>query len=92
MSEENVEVVRKIFDAYNRDDLEGMLARIAPEFEFHPSGRFMDTDQVYRGRAGWTQFWNTFRAAWETNTIEIERMEDLGERVLALGTFHVKGR
>jgi ketosteroid isomerase-like protein len=93
MSRENVEVVRRGFDAYNRDDLEGILKTFAPEFEMHPSGRFADTAPVYRGRKGWIEFWNTFQAAWEQITISVERMVDLdGHRVLTLGTFHGRGR
>ena len=91
MSDENVEIVREAFDAYNRDDLEASLDRLAPEFEFRPSGLFMDTSRVYRGREGWTEFWHTFRAAWDSITISVERIEDLGEQVLVLGTFHGKG-
>jgi ketosteroid isomerase-like protein len=92
MSRENVEIVRRAFEAFDRADLEGMLGYIAPEFEFHTSGRFADTEAVYRGRQGWTDFWNIFRAAWEHITISIERIEDLDDRVLILGTFHGRGR
>jgi ketosteroid isomerase-like protein len=92
MSQENTEVVRRTFDAYSRGDLEGMLDHLSPEFEMHTSGRFMDTQQVYRGHAGWIEFWNTFHAAWERITVSIERIEDLGDRVLVLGTFHGRGR
>jgi ketosteroid isomerase-like protein len=92
MSQENVEVVRRSIDAYSRGDLEGVLETIGPEFEMRPSGRFADTAPVYRGRQGWVDFWNTFQAAWEHITISIERLEDLDDRVLTLGTFHGRGR
>jgi ketosteroid isomerase-like protein len=49
MSQENVEIVRRGFRAFSQGDLEGVLDDLAPEFEFDPSGRFMDTQQVYRG-------------------------------------------
>jgi ketosteroid isomerase-like protein len=91
MSEENVEIVRRGLDAFSRGDLEGVLDDLAPGFEFHPSGRFMDTQQVYRGREGFVEFWGRFRAAWEEITVRIERIEDLDDRVLTLGTFHGKG-
>jgi len=91
MSRENVEIVRRSFDAFNRGDLEQILDDIAPEYEFNPSGRFMDTQQTYRGRAGFVAFWDAFRAAWEDITISIERIEDLNDRVLTLGTFHMTG-
>src|SRR3954447_14895674 len=91
MSQENVEVVGSVWDAWNRGDLEGILDGISPESEFHPSGRFMDTQRVYRGREEYVDFWREFRAAWEEITIGIERIEDLDNRVLTLGTLHGTG-
>jgi len=91
MSQENVEIVRKALDAFSRGDLQGTLDRIAPETEFRPSGLFMDTQTVYRGHDGWVEFWHTFRDAWESITISAERIEDLGEQVLVLATFHAIG-
>jgi ketosteroid isomerase-like protein len=79
------------FDAFNRGDLEGILADLTPGFEFHPSCRFMDTQQAYMGRQGFADFWDTFQGAWEDITISIERIEDLDDRVLTLGTFHGTG-
>ena len=81
-----------MFDAFSRRDLEGVLVYLAPDCAFYPSGRFMDTQPLYRGHEGWTEFWNGFQAAWERITISTERIEDLGDRVLVLGTFHGKGR
>jgi ketosteroid isomerase-like protein len=91
MPEENVEMSRRFMDAYNAGDLEATLDLIAPEFEFRPSGLFMDTEKTYRGREGWTEFWHMFREAWESITINVKRTEDLGGQVLILGTFHGKG-
>src|SRR6266508_1710848 len=91
MSQENVEIVRRNFDAFNRGDLEALLADFAPEYEFNPSGRFMDTQQTYRGRAGFVEFWGRFRAAWEDITVSIERIEELDDRVLTLGNLHGRG-
>ena len=86
-----MEIVRRILDAYNRGDLQGTLDHLAPDFEFRPSGLFVDTKDVYRGADAWVEFWHTFRAAWESITIDVERLEDLGEQVLVLGTFHGRG-
>ena len=92
MSKENVENVRRAFDAFSRGDLKGTLDHFAPESEFRPSGRFVDSQEVYRGREGFADFWETLRSPWESLTISIERIEDLGDQVLVLGTFHGKGR
>ena len=91
MAEENIEIVRRFFDAYNRGDFEATLDLIAPEFEFRPSGLFMDTESTYHGPEGWFEFWSTFQAAWESITVDLERIEDLGDQALTLGTFHGKG-
>jgi ketosteroid isomerase-like protein len=48
MSQENVEIVRRGFDAFDRGDLEGVLDLLGPEFEFHTAQLFSDTDSVYR--------------------------------------------
>jgi hypothetical protein len=38
------------------------------------------------------EFWKTWRDAWETVTIRVERVEDLGDDVLVLVTFDGVGR
>ena len=52
MSEENVEVVQRVFEALNRGDIESAieLADTPPEFEFVPSGALIpDLASVQRG-------------------------------------------
>jgi hypothetical protein len=48
MSRENVELVRRGIDAWNRDDLDERLAGLTQEAEWHTTG------PVYRGREGLT--------------------------------------
>jgi ketosteroid isomerase-like protein len=92
MSQENVEIVRRSIDAFSHGDLDGVRETLAPEFEMHPSGRFMDTQRIYRGREAWTEFWGDFRAVWENVAVSIERMEAVDDRVLTLGKIGGKGR
>lgn len=92
MSQEDVNLVREGFEDWNRGDLESLLENITPDWEWRPAGVFPGTDAVYRGKEGFTKFWNTFREPWENITIDLERVEDLGDRVLALMTFHGRGR
>jgi ketosteroid isomerase-like protein len=49
MSEENMEVVRRSFDAYNRDGLDALLPHLHPEVEWTTSGAFLEA-ATYRGR------------------------------------------
>jgi ketosteroid isomerase-like protein len=93
MSQENVELVRQGYEAWNRGDLEWQLDHITPDFEFRTAQLFPDTEAVYRGREGVRQFWDTFREPWGSVLIEVERIEPIGDdRVLALLRFHGRGR
>ena len=92
MSQENVEIVRAGFEAWNRGDLKSAAEVISPQWEWHPARLYPGTDAVYRGLEGYTRFWNTFREPWESVHIELERIEDLGDRVLALMMFSARGK
>ncbi len=51
MSQENVETVRRVSDAYNRRDVGAMLDELHPEVEWHPwlQLQFGGGATVYRG-------------------------------------------
>jgi ketosteroid isomerase-like protein len=51
MSEGNVEAVRSMVDALDREDVNEAFAYLASDVEFHTTGRFADKG-VYRGHAG----------------------------------------
>ena len=38
MTQENVEIVRRAYEAFNRGDIDGALADLASDFEYTPSG------------------------------------------------------
>jgi ketosteroid isomerase-like protein len=92
MSHEDVEIVRRALDAWNRGNLEELVEYISPEWEWRPARLYPGTDAVYHGREGATRFWNNFREPWESIRIEVERIEDLEDRVLALLRFYAKGK
>ena len=54
MSQEDVESVKRFLDAYNRRDVEGMLAELDPEVEWHPAlpEALMEGGQPYIGGTG----------------------------------------
>jgi ketosteroid isomerase-like protein len=92
MSEENVQLVRKGYEAWNRQDLEGALEMLAPGFEFRPLPGYFDLKDIYQGREGFTSFWETWLDAWKTMKIKIERLEGRDDRVLAWIRFEGIGR
>ena len=92
MSEENVNLAGQFYEAWNRGDVDWIGERITDEFELRPISAFLDLEAVYRGRNGWERFAQTWLQAWEAAPVELERMEDLGDRVLVLLTFNATGR
>ena len=92
MSAEDVEIVREVLAAWNEGDLDAMLRRLSDDWEWHTAQLFPGVDRVYRGRDGFVRFWETFREPWETIRLRVERLEDLGDGVLALITFHGRGK
>jgi ketosteroid isomerase-like protein len=84
MSEENVNLIRESYEAWNRQEIQWSLERITDDFEFWPLDGFMDLEPVYRGRDGWTRFWGIWRDAWDSISLEVVRLEAVGDRVVAL--------
>jgi ketosteroid isomerase-like protein len=88
MSQENVEVVRRLLDAVERDDRPAALACLDPALEWVPLRAA--TEGAYRGHAGFEKFWADTDENFETFEPQFE-LRDLGDRVLAWGTLHVRG-
>jgi ketosteroid isomerase-like protein len=48
MSQENVEIARRGYEAFNKGDPDGMVANFAPNFEYVTTGGIPGVDAVYR--------------------------------------------
>jgi ketosteroid isomerase-like protein len=95
MSQENVEAVRRAFEAWNADDLDAFLAELDPEVEWHPSiePALEGGETTYRGHDGARKAWEDYRGgAWERLTVRIQEIRDLGESVLVLGHLDLTAR
>jgi ketosteroid isomerase-like protein len=85
MSQENVELFRRGADAWDRGDLDELLALYDAEAELD-FVRFEGWVErpVFRGRAAIRAFFEQWREAFADYRYEVERYVDAGERVLAL--------
>ncbi len=93
MSQENVDLARRAYEAWNREDFEWIADRVTDNFELQTRrDLFPDLDELYVGNTGWSKFVEVWRAAWETIAVQIERIEDLGDDVLTVITFEGVGR
>ena len=92
MSRENVEVVRRSLEGWNRGDVDAWLGSSHGEVEFYSAivGRMEGPDAVRRGQAEMRQFWDEWHSVWDL-TIEVSEIRDLGDTVLALGQIRTRG-
>ena len=92
MSEANVELVRRAFDAFAARDVEAALAVMHEEVEFLPVTANLTTGGVpYRGHDGMTRYLQDVGRVWEELRVYPSEFRDLGEIVVALGRMHGRG-
>src|SRR6185503_9629086 len=92
MSQENVEVVQRTYEAFNRGDLEEMLSYVDPEIELHSAIVGGAEGNVYRGHGGFRRWFADSFESFEDITSVYSEFRDLGDRVFAFGHVHARGR
>lgn len=90
MSEDDVEKVRRAYEAWNRDDVEAALALL--HVEWRTSGVFPGLEPVYRGHDGVREFWRALKEPWEYFLIHLERVVPEADAVVALLEFEAVGK
>ena len=91
MSQENVEVVRELFDAVSRDDIEAALRLVRPDGEWVNPDNAMEPG-TRRGLSGVRTALIALRDSFADLRFDISEMVDLEKRVLVTGTFSGVGR
>jgi ketosteroid isomerase-like protein len=91
MSQENVEVVRRLFAALRSVDVGSFERRIEevretfdPEVEWVAPQHSLLASEEYRGFDGVRRFWTQFLSAWDEYGIEVEELIDAGDQVVAV--------
>jgi len=87
MSGENVEIVRRAFEAWNRGDPEAAIDVLDPEIEWRLPPNFPDA-QAWHGRDAVVQGLTAVAGAWDEFRIDVQELIDAGDRVVALVRFH----
>ncbi len=91
MSQENVEVVKRLYDAFNREDLDTGRALCDPEVVIDRSNSIGPDARIYRGHPGLEEFWNEWKRAWSDTRWEIDEWIDGGDNVVVLGRLYARG-
>ena len=95
MSQENVELVGRMYEALNRGDVEGALALAdpPPEFEFVPSGVLIpDLSGIQRGPEGLRRLMEAFFSEFDALHAEVHELVDAGDQVFSSFTLQGRGK
>ena len=80
MSQENVELTQRAYDAFNQRDQEAFLALMDDEVK--TESRLAAMEGGYRGREGARRWWNDLLGMLPDYSIEAREMRDLGDVIL----------
>jgi ketosteroid isomerase-like protein len=86
-----VELVQEIIDALNRGDVDAMLERMHPDFEWRPL-EASPVARVYRGHEQVRRYVEDWLGTFERLRITREEATELSGRVVAVVSGHGQGR
>ena len=94
MSQENVEVVRQLMALGEQARESGVTPYtdlVTPDVEIDQSRRVFNPE-IYRGLDGWVRMNDELREVWAEWRITVERIVDVGDRVVSIATSRARGR
>ena len=90
MSQESVQMARELIEAWNRRDIDALLAASAPDVEWTPAGPAAVESSVYRGREEIAHGFESTWQGWEEFRLDESEIRDLGQSALWLGRATVR--
>jgi ketosteroid isomerase-like protein len=87
-----VKLVREIIEALNRGDIEGMLERMHPDFEWRPLEASPAAGGMYRGHEQVRRYVEDWLSTFDDLRLELEEPTEVADRVVAVVHGHGRGR
>ena len=91
MSQENIELARETYAAFNRRDLESVLKVCDPEVEVHDPPQMPDSS-IHRGHEAVMRDWQETFDAFDEFSVEVEEYRDLGDTLLVFLRYRGRGQ
>ena len=92
MARDNVEIVRRMIDAFNDGGIDAVTEYFAPDLEFHEPPE-QPGPRVARGAGETREFFAQFDSAWERHRTEPEEIRARGpDEILLLSIERFRGR
>jgi ketosteroid isomerase-like protein len=92
MSQENVEIVRRIWEADRRRDVEAVRAAYAPDVEWEDNTGLWGDWGIARGPDGIQAAWRRWYEAFEDVHFEWDEVAAAGDDVVVTYRSHARGR
>jgi ketosteroid isomerase-like protein len=90
VSQENVEIAKRVTDASNRHEMDAVVELATPDCVV--TSQLLDASADFREREGLERFYAMLDESWDDFQSVIEEYRDLGDRVLALGRNRGRGK
>lgn len=93
MSEQNIDLVRRAFDAFTQRDLEAVLELVDPTIEFlaPPTAELAGQKTPYRGPDGIRKYFEDVARVWDELEVIPHEYREMGDHVVALGRVYARG-
>jgi ketosteroid isomerase-like protein len=91
MSQENVEVMRRFFDAFERDGLDGLVCQLHPEIEWTTTGAFIEA-ATYRGHEEVRGYLGSMLSEFENPRVVPEELIEVGDQAVTSWRFSGRGK
>jgi ketosteroid isomerase-like protein len=92
LTSQDTEIVRRGFEAFNRDSVEGILPFIHPEFEATTPPDLASEPDTYRGHDGVRRWFDSFREVMEEIRWDPRAFHEEGGRVVVEFTLRARGK
>jgi ketosteroid isomerase-like protein len=92
MSRETVKTVQRTMEAINRGNVEAAVSYTDSDGELHSAIIGGTEGNVYRGHDGLRRWYADVMETFEELSTEFTEYRDLGDRIVAFGHIHARGR
>jgi uncharacterized protein len=89
VSQENVEMLRSFYEAFNRGDIDAALAGAPPDFEIHDALERPDAG-IHRGREAARKAIESISEPFDDLQVEPREFIEAGDEIVVI--FHARGR
>ena len=80
MADRLIEILERLFEAFNRDDAETVVSHLDPDLVVLDPDR---TGRTYRGYAGFRELVEEWLESWDDYSVEVTGLTRNGDRILA---------